>query len=299
MAAPATKPEGIDSDPRVTKRRVAAKRSAANEMARKILEKTPTPSDLSDHDVESVLNLWAFRKNSDRKNVTPQNQPWVYSDTFGLVKTRTGKWMMSQITEDYPHVPELLNAWLGAHVDAWSPNAWRHTSITINTGFASARHRDRNNAGPSLIRAFGDHSGGSLLYWPTDQCSRGVEHLSYADATLLDIKAEGCLRCYDGTKAHEVEQYSGARSSIIFFMARGSEGIALQQRQRLRDIGFRPPKNGKEVLTACQILEDDSVPDIARMQDASPSAAVGAVISPRGATYRTKPRKIQNHTKAR
>ena len=70
VAVPATKPAGIEDDPRITKRRVVAKRSAANELARKILESTRAPSNPSDRDVESVLSLWAFRKNSDRKNVT-------------------------------------------------------------------------------------------------------------------------------------------------------------------------------------------------------------------------------------
>ena len=36
------------------------------------------------------------------------------------------------------------------------------TSIAFNVGFASERHRDAGNAGPSIVTAFGDYTGGQL-----------------------------------------------------------------------------------------------------------------------------------------
>ena len=51
------------------------------------------------------------------------------------------------------------------------------TSISVNVNYAAARHRDRNNVGPSAIKAFGRYRGGQLLYWPKDERCGDVKDL--------------------------------------------------------------------------------------------------------------------------
>ena len=55
-------------------------------------------------DVLAVLRLWRFKPNKNRKNAIPDGDPFVYSETMGLVRSRTGRIAMSEITRTYEHV---------------------------------------------------------------------------------------------------------------------------------------------------------------------------------------------------
>merc|ERR1719422_165292 len=68
---------------------VMAERLAADRMAQMILEAVHTESRrVTDLEVLSVLQAWAFKKNDTRQNVMPEGHRWVHSDTLGIVRLR-------------------------------------------------------------------------------------------------------------------------------------------------------------------------------------------------------------------
>ena len=67
-------------------------------------------------------------------------------------------------------------------------NGFQWTSITVNTGFASARHRDVGNAGPSLIQAFGDFQGGDLLVWEDDPKNKTIKQHNDNETSRFNAK---------------------------------------------------------------------------------------------------------------
>ena len=84
-----------------------------------------------------------------------------------------------------------------------------------NNRYAARRHRDGNNAGPSLTRSFGNFSGGRLLYFPDDDGRHQLEDLRQQDAVPLDTRSGFLL--FDGCRAHSVEPFRGDRYSVVFF----------------------------------------------------------------------------------
>ena len=168
---------------------------------------------------------WGFGQNRSRKNVAPPGLSFVFSECFGLVYDRTGRWMLSTVARMFPAVPRVLNAWLVsrlsqlAHPSFGCPQQhWKWSSITVNRGYATQRHVDLNNYGSSVIRSFADHTD-RLLYWPqgsrADMTSLMPEH-----AVRLPISMSSRMHAFDGTKPHETADYSGdlgSRLTIVFF----------------------------------------------------------------------------------
>jgi len=62
------------------------------------------------------------------------------------------------------------------------------TTVCINRDYAAKRHRDANNMGVSVVRAFGDFAGGRLRYFPDDNCVGCVEDLDKSKSVVLDVK---------------------------------------------------------------------------------------------------------------
>ena len=85
--------------------------------------------------------------------------------------------------------------------------------MSLNSHYAAARHRDGNNQGPSLVRAFGAHVGGALGYWPTDRSSAPLESLLPEHRRTLQVGR--ALTLFAGTSAHEVDSFQGERFSIV------------------------------------------------------------------------------------
>ena len=164
-------------------------------------------------DVEYVLELWMGKKNAYRKRVNPKGQRTVRSMSLGLVAQHTGETLLSSATANYPKVTEVLNMFMMDRCDA--DFAW--TTITVNDGFASARHRDSGNEGPSLIQAVGNFAGGELMVWQEGSNRKTLGDLDVADARVLDVK---CGAFFDGTMAHETKPFEGWRVSIIWFTAK-------------------------------------------------------------------------------
>lgn len=184
-------------------------------------EKLSAGRKITDADVAEALSVWGFCQNTGRLNVLPEGRKYVYSDTLGAIRRRTGGFGITPPTSRYPNFPKLLCKWLADN----SPKVackFVCSAININANYAGKRHRDQNNEGPSAIRAFGKFKGGKLMYWPGDvkKASRpGVETLAKKDAKVFDLSK--ATQVFDGNRAHEVEGFEGERYSIVFFTARG------------------------------------------------------------------------------
>jgi len=194
---------------------------------------------ISDKELLQVLKLWSFRKNESRPQVTPDGKTWVNSDTFGLIRRRDGGFMATNTTRDYPSMMRILNRWLKDNIPADMKCQFPHTSISLNFGYAAKRHRDGNNHGPSMIRAFGNFKGGQLSYWPDDNKAAAVETLLDEDKVTMDI-SQG-LALFDGNRGHEVDSFTGERFSIVYFSAGSYWKAKPDTQELLRERGFEFP----------------------------------------------------------
>jgi len=178
---------------------------------------------ISDSDVTEVLEHWGFCENNNRLNVMPEGQKYVYSDTIGAIKQRTGTYCPTPPTKRYPAFPKLLCKWLKDSQPKMDgrPLSCKFvcTAINLNCNYAGKRHRDGNNEGPSVIRAFGKFKGGRLRYFPkdTERPRPDVASLNARDAVTLNLAKDTSV--FDGNRAHEVEPFEGERYSLVFFTA--------------------------------------------------------------------------------
>lgn len=219
-----------------------AERLLADRMAQMILEKTEEENRrVTDGELLAVLQAWAFKKNEARQNVLPDGQKWVHSDTLGLVRLRTGAFGVTSATQEYPHVTQVFNRWLKDRCPAEFGGDFPCTSISVNSNYAARRHRDGNNAGPSVIRAFGNFTGGELAYWADDDRSGAVEELNHDDRSVMDLKKGIAL--FDGCRGHEVNDFEGERFSIVWFSAGKFWTMTEEQREYLTACGFHVKPN--------------------------------------------------------
>ena len=105
----------------------------------------------SDADVSAVLDKFPWPKpNTNRKSVLrPEHKDGVVSEQLGLTRARIGgHFEVSSATLGLKSVCRLLTRW-ATHNE---PDMV-FTTINLNKDYAAARHRDKGNLGPSLIRA--------------------------------------------------------------------------------------------------------------------------------------------------
>ena len=220
-------------------------RRRANQLAHDIMD---TQDHVSDAQLKQILGLWGFARNSTRRNVAPPGLTHIYSECFGLVYDRTGRWMVSTVAQLFPYVASVLNLWLSTRLAQLvhpafgeAVSGWKWSAITVNRGYCAQRHVDLNNYGPSAIRSFAD-STDRLVYWPHES-RRNMSTLSASVAVHLPISRADRLYAFDGTAPHETRAYHGVvedRYSVIFFLnARGWNAPAGTIRQ-LQDLGFQP-----------------------------------------------------------
>ena len=81
---------------------------------------------------------------------------------------------------------------------------YKFTSINVNKNYAGRLHRDGNNVGPSVIKAFGDFSGGKLLYYQDDDKSVPLEELPENGKGPVPVDISQAMMMFDGRRAHEV-----------------------------------------------------------------------------------------------
>ena len=192
---------------------MARSRRAANELAEARLALPRT----IDEDILAVLQRWYFKHNTTRKNVLPEGVTSIQSDTLGVVRTRTGSVVLTRLTKKSPAVFHLFCRWLKQNCPAIYKIPFPFTSISVNYGYAARKHRDGYNAGPSVLKTFGEFTGGNLLYWPDDDGQEDVRALSESRARCFDAKREMLL--FDGLRCHCVAPFEGERYSLVFFTA--------------------------------------------------------------------------------
>jgi hypothetical protein len=178
---------------------------------------------ITEQDVTDCLRVWGFVQNYGRLNVLPGERKWVYSDTLGAIKRRTGGFGLTPPTKRYPNVMKLLNQWLLDNRPEGLSCDFAWTSININANYGAKTHRDGNNVGPSAIRAFGDFMGGELRYWSKDDKKTRAQNLRTKDAVKLNIKKKTAI--FDGNLAHAVESFSGERISVVWFSCRNHNKV--------------------------------------------------------------------------
>lgn len=176
---------------------------------------------ITDTDMVGVLDAWSFRENKARTNVIPQGTKFVHSEMLGLVRIRAfSKYVVAKPTHRFPLVTRLLCRFLEDNPPAGLNHRMRFpfSTICINRNYAAKRHRDRNNMGMSIVRAFGNFTGGRLRYWPEDpgaSMAPDPETLDAKNGVPLIVKGRSVV--VDSTKAHEVEPFSGNRYSLVYF----------------------------------------------------------------------------------
>jgi hypothetical protein len=111
------------------------------------------------------------------------------------------------------------------------------TSININFGYAAKIHRDSNNVGLSVLKAFGSFTGGRLRTWADDHRTP-LEHFDRAASRSHDVGpgSSGGLLLFDGHDAHEVEDFEGERFSLVYFTAARAAQCPSRDLARLREL---------------------------------------------------------------
>ena len=80
---------------------------------------------------------------------------------MGLVRDRVGSVHITAATTLYPAVTRIRTRWLRDRLPEEAAG-FKLASLNLNSNYAGRLHRDSNNFGPSMIRAFGAFSGGEL-----------------------------------------------------------------------------------------------------------------------------------------
>jgi len=229
------------------------RRSVSERIANEVLEECSRVSRMvTEADVLKVLQSWAFRKNETRLNVMPEGVKFVSSDTIGLIPSRDGRILVTPYTVDFPATVKVLTRYLADHLPAeFGVNGFPFTSINVNKNYSAKLHRDGNNVGPSVIKAFGDFEGGLLHYFPNDDRSTDLESLPSSDDTALDLTEN--LVLFDGRRGHYVEPFVGERYSLVYFTCARCEKAEPDVKQQLIDRGINFPTQ-KQTELSLQLL---------------------------------------------
>eukprot|EP00438_Fugacium_kawagutii_P001590 Skav221832 [mRNA] locus=scaffold885:313256:314230:+ [translate_table: standard] len=208
----------------------APRRRIAEKMAQDFLQ---SREKITDAMLLGSLRCWGSRDNLKRQNVR-RNKP-VYSDTLGLTSSRGSRNpVMTRLSKHYPNMTKLINLWFKRQKAGFP---W--TSISVNCFYRAARHRDKNNAGPSAIRGLGRYRGGELLIWPRDPGKCSVKVLKTEDSKEMDISKKICF--FNGQQAHEVKQFQGERFSLVFFCVGNWSKAQVPLRRSAESLQFRLP----------------------------------------------------------
>jgi hypothetical protein len=229
----------------------ASTESADIRLQRRVAEaisekKLATGKRIVDADVAEALQHWGFTENTSRLNVMRPGQKYVYSDTIGAIRARSFGFNPTPPTRRYPFFAKLLNQWVADNKPVELKEKFVCTAINLNCNYNGRRHRDQNNEGPSIIRAFGKFKGGRLKYWKKDVKKMprvSLETLSEKDASVFDLSKQTVL--FDGNRAHEVDTFEGERYSVVFFTASGwAKGKPKDVQFLQKDCGFPFPTPG-------------------------------------------------------
>jgi len=221
---------------------VAIGRRKAQQQAAQILEAAKAEGDrpITDEEVLGCLQLWGFKENMNRGNVMPEGSTFVNSDTVGLIKMSTcERTLLTVGTKRYPEFTLLITKWLRDRMPEEIKHNFGYTSININKNYAGRLHRDGNNAGPSLIKAFGEFCGGDLNYWPSDDKKLPLE--DFDESNKVTINIQNNLLLFDGNRGHCVNSFQGERYSLVFFSLRTWNKVPEEDLEEARRCGVPVP----------------------------------------------------------
>jgi len=212
-------------------------RVLADERARRMLA---SGKKTTEQDVVNVLDIWGFAENAGRLNVMPEGVKFVHSDTLGILKIRNGTYRIFDPTTRYENVTKLITKWFDENKGKDIPSDFGFTGININHNYAGRRHRDNGNEGPSVIKALGKFTGGTLDYFPKDVKKPGrcdVTELDRKDSISLDLSKKCAL--FNGNNAHGVQPFKGDRYSLVFFTTSKWYKMKEKERKTLTKLGFK------------------------------------------------------------
>ena len=125
---------------------------------------------IEDYEVLQCLQLWGFKKNTNRSNARPDGIDHVMSDTLGVIQIpSTRKTILSPSSSKFHAFTKLIATRFIQHFPDEARNKFVYSSINVNKNYAGKLHRDLANVGPSFVKAFGKFSGGELEYYPMDK----------------------------------------------------------------------------------------------------------------------------------
>lgn len=264
---------------------VAIGRREAQDRAREILRAADQEGGrrITDDEMLSCLKLWGFKENTNRGNVMPDGVEFVHSDTVGLIKMSTcERTLVTTGSKRYPEFTQLVSRWLKEQLPEELDQGFTYTSVNLNKNYAGKLHRDGNNAGPSLIRALGDFTGGELNYWPTDDKKTPLDEFNEKDKVTLDIKEN--LLLFDGNRGHSVNAFQGERYTLVFFSVRTWNKVPQEEAEEALRCGI-PVPNAESMAYAQRLLATapssyrawptEPVQDTVRVQSKPASGAAG------------------------
>ena len=160
--------------------------------------------------------MWRASPNPNRKRLRQPGMDHTPSDTIGLTKDSVNHTChISPIAECFPNFVKLLLRHLYENISADADSPFFTTTISVNVNLSCSRHRGCANEGPSYITAAGDYHGGKLCWWQSDDCRKPYASFGPQDATELDM--HGKFEKYNGKQAHEVSDFLGSRTSVVFY----------------------------------------------------------------------------------
>jgi len=220
---------------------------------------------ITDAELTGVLKEWAFARNSARVNVMQKDVTWVWSDTMGLLRDRTGDIHLTQATKSYPEFVQVVSKWLTDRLPKEAA-CFKFTSLNLNKDYNGKIHRDGNNFGPSMISAFGDFSGGKLNYYPDDDGSE--KDLSKLNVDKIQLDLKNGLAMFNGNCAHAVDDFEGNRFSIVYFTMGCHAKMKPEDRKSLENMGIPAPELDEDPFSVLR-------PPLGRKNRKAPSGGEG------------------------
>merc|ERR1712187_969906 len=157
---------------------------------------------------------------------------------------RLGDIHVTHTSKRYPAFTQLIVKYLSYRIPQEVKN-FKFTTLNLNCNYAAKRHRDGQNFGPSMIKAFGDFSGGSLRVFPEDDREKNdVSNLPLSDRKTVDIKNNVAM--FNGNSAHEVDHFTGNRLSVVYFTAGYHDRAKDEDADFLKRLGFPFPAKDED-----------------------------------------------------
>ena len=99
----------------------------------------------------------------------------------------------------FPHFAKLLCRYV-CGMTQHAEHKFPFTCLVLNFGFPRLLHRDKGNAGPSVIKEMGSYSGSDLEYFPEDDGRVSLDALKREKSVQLNVGRHAFL--FNGNKGH-------------------------------------------------------------------------------------------------